>query len=236
MNSSRITALAGFSAVTLLACGAQNDQPSPEGPAPRAVSWSALCERTRATVVQESIENGTGGTVIADALKKGCGSMLTVSTAPATGPSNLFDTSTGQPTAPQELLVVSGGGFVQPMVKYLEERRVAPLHYAGNETRAILRRGDDAPVLDVPLDLLTASHDYAIIELVPTANDSLVLVSYGFYSPGTKAAAWYFANRLFSERATAPGAWRVVEWTDSNGDGQPNETDQWSTAAQDNRQ
>ena len=135
-----------------------------------------------------------------------------------------INTTTGQPVAGGgELLVAIGGDSAQRLVNYLEDAGTSPVYneYDGLNTLWFKRRdASNAILATVSKSTLTSTHDYFLVEVVlePISGTSS-LVLYGVDSPGTKAAAYYFANTMLPSIMTYTHSWYLYEWMGVGADG-----------------
>jgi hypothetical protein len=189
-----------------------------------------VCNTKRATFLLDGLSDDDGASnVLKTAISTLCVPAPT-STSVLQTVSTSVNNTTGQPlVGGGELLVSAGGDSWQNMVRYLETSRTSPVY---NETDGVtqlqwkhrggLADGGDSVLQTIPLSMVTANHDYFLIEVVKDPiSGSFSLVVYGIESPGTKAGAFYFANTMLpsivSDAATTfTQAWYIVEWTASD--------------------
>ena len=122
-----------------------------------------------------------------------------------------------------ELLLVAGGPFYQNLEGYVEEQGVSPL-YVRNEgnDQEFRRRDTDAVVVSRTVDTDNLSHDFFIIQFMrEPQSGSLVLNAQGFWLSGTTAASYMMLNGILPNLASYDQAWYAYEWTDGNGDMNP---------------
>jgi hypothetical protein len=130
---------------------------------------------------------------------------------------------TGQPVlGGGELLVAVGGDSAQRLVNYLEDSGTTRVYneYDGLNTLWFKRRDASNTILaTVTRTTLTSTHDYFLVEVVlDPISGTLSFVLYGLDSPGTKAAAYYFANTMLPSIATYTHSWYLYEWMGTNAD------------------
>jgi hypothetical protein len=147
-----------------------------------------------------------------------------------------INTTTGQPVAGGgELLVAIGGDSAQRLVNYLEDSGASPVYneYDGLNTLWFKRRdAGNAILATVSKSTLTATHDYFLVEVVlDPISGTLSLVLYGVDSPGTKAAAYYFADTMLPAIATYTHNWYLFEWMGVSVDGAPGPGDTFTLLA-----
>jgi len=128
-------------------------------------------------------------------------------------------------------MIMAGGPYFQKALGYLEyEGAASPVSFTSTDTTfSFVRRDTGATVVSSAKSLLTARHDFFVVEILadPTSG-TLVAAAYGFQPPGTAAAVWYAAHVLLSDLSTATFTWVVVEWTDVDGDSLPSTGDTFS--------
>jgi hypothetical protein len=95
-----------------------------------------------------------------------------------------------------------------------------------------VRRLDGAALVDVPVATLGASHDsFAIYVAIDPDPGAFALAAYALLSAGTAAAGWYWKNVVARTLPTWTSAWALIEWTDTDADGQPSAGDTFTTIA-----
>jgi hypothetical protein len=153
--------------------------------------------------------------------------------------SGVVNPVTGAPiTSGGNMIVSLGGPYGQKPLEYLENNKFTPVYvkYEGpNATyygRAAVA-GDPDPVLLTDLQsALTADHDYFVIELaIEPLSRTPYFAIYGFFSPGTAAASWYFINKVLADLSQYPKAYYVIEWSDQDGDHAPSAPDTFTERA-----
>ena len=171
---------------------------------------------------------------IGTAFGASCSPAPTTTTEPASS-SGFVNATTGSPvTNGGNLLVMFGGPYGQPVVKYLETAKIAPLYvtYAGNRRYVYERAssgGSDHALVDVDASVLTATHDYFLMEFViEPVSRTPTLIIYGFGAGGTDAGSWFFTNRVLPDPSKFGNAYYVYEWTDSDGTAGPSAGDGFS--------
>jgi hypothetical protein len=131
---------------------------------------------------------------------------------------DVINPTTGRVVAPGgELLVFSGGRYLQKGVGFLEDQRSVPVYSGGQFPNVSFIRSSDNSTIATSLYEEPGYHDIIVIEVgrdVSTGTPSLV--AYGFHANGTRAAAWYFVNRMLPDLTNYPAAWYVYEWVDIN--------------------
>ena len=198
-----------------------------------------LCELSKVTLVKDGDGNDDVNAAAAGAaLAARCGRTIAVTSVAQTS-ADVLDQTTGRPlAAPGTLLVFSGGTFFNAGTRYFVESpglsKIYDTIASDGTTIAIRRRPSGTDVLLIDPSTLNAGHDFFIIEMLkePTTK-AVALVFYGLNAPGTYAAAWYLENRVIPMRAVHNSTYYVVEWTDQNGDNDPNMGDRFDLQTND---
>lgn len=191
---------------------------------------SSLCALPSAVVLLNGLEtDDDAGTVIGEALATACAPPVTVHAVARDA--GYYNPVTGQPVRLGELYVVAGGRYVQPVANYLETSRTAYLTFTSDMQDVRVLRPDGGVLVTTPITALTASHDYFVVQLVRTPSGAPVLGVYGFTVIGTRMAAWYVINTVLPNRMSATQRWYLMEWTDMNGNQDPDGADTWRLVA-----
>jgi hypothetical protein len=135
-----------------------------------------------------------------------------------------INTTTGQPVAGAgDLLVAVGGDSAQRLVNYLEDSRTTLVYneYDGLNTLWFKRRdANNTVIATITMSTLSPTHDYFLVEVVPDpVSGTFSLVLYGLDGPGTRAAAYFFANTMLPSIATYTQSWYLYEWLGANAAG-----------------
>jgi hypothetical protein len=137
--------------------------------------------------------------------------------------SDALNQMTGQPVIGNgELVVVLGGPFGQHIVRYLENNKLTKSwnKFDGATAWFFGRSSDDSPdpaLVTAPYSVLSEDHDFFVIEtLTDPISRSRALKVYGLDSAGTRAAAWFFANRVLTSPESFSGDHYIYEWTDAD--------------------
>jgi len=191
---------------------------------------SSVCASATATFLLDglSVDEATVPSV-RDAFIATCSPSTTPVTAPQAS-AGTINATTGQPVVGSgNLQVVVGGTFGQRLMSYLESSGLTAVFNSYVGTTAQFSVRDDSGttvVVTAPESVLTDSHSYFVIEtVVDPATGTLTLATYGFTSPGTAAAAWYFVNQVLPSVDTFDASYYVFEWTDEDADLAPSAQD-----------
>jgi hypothetical protein len=189
--------------------------------------FTNLCQTPKATVIQDGItEDDTAGTAIGTAIGS-CTPTVTVRTvlqSVVEGTSANIIADGGRPLlGPGDMLVAAGGSFGQHAVDWLETKSSTPIVSSQNGTTiTFTKRSNGAAVKTLQESELTASHDYALIELtVEPSNGTLTVMAQGLLGPGTRAAGFYLSQVMAPAPATYDQAYYLYEWTDADADFMP---------------
>jgi hypothetical protein len=178
-----------------------------------------VCESANATIVHDGItddDNASGGVATALGSCTPTVAVRTVLQAIVESTNAGVLAAGGRPvTGPGDMFVATGGSFGQHAVGFLE-KSATPVAVAETSTSvAFFRRSTSTLLRSVQLSELTATHDYALVELaVEPDSGTLTLIAYGLLSPGTRAAAHYAGQVIVPGRATYDQAYYLYEWTD----------------------
>jgi len=134
--------------------------------------------------------------------------------------------TTGRPVSDSsELLVVAGGPIFQSLEGYLEDQQIAPLSYFYDTSKGVTQYRKSAtkkPVVSLPVEGDHDSHDFFIIQFMrDPASGSLVLNVQGLWLSGTLAGVYQLTHGLLPELKQQNQAWYAYEWTDLDGDKEP---------------
>ena len=192
-----------------------------------ALTFQNLCLLQQPIRVDDGESADTAsGTVIGEALLGACPQMQPLLVFDQTNPVAL-EQSTGRPiTGGDSMMVLAGGSYYQAAVAYLEAVAELPIISQTTVTTERLKRRNGTTIVDIPKTAVTTSHDFFVIQLgSESQSGTVVLSAYGLFTPGTRAAAFWFANTLLPTLATTSEQAFIYEWTDDTGDLLPNDGD-----------
>jgi LmbE family N-acetylglucosaminyl deacetylase len=163
--------------------------------------------------------------------------------ASCTSPCVSFDAAAGESTPavpPGSTVVLAGGPAANRVVARYERRRLAPVCFryyssAGTDMQCFespCGSGRCVPGTAVPAGSTGLTDDFLVIELFrDDALDVDVLIAYGTSGMGTLAVGYLFGNEIGPSLASFPGRWYVYRWIDRNGNGSPDEADEYRAVA-----
>ena len=192
------------------------------------LAFARVCDVSRVTVLQS-------GVLSDDAAAARMGQAMSACLPPPA--TSVVDTrdggggllaADGQPLMGRtDTFFAAGGSFGQPFVNWYEGTGRSPVYDSSTATVASLSNAGSV-IFSEPVANLGPSLDYFTLEFVRSApTGPLSVIGYGFYAPGTVAAAWYFQHRVMAQRTSFTASWYVGRWNDLDGDQQPSEADQF---------
>lgn len=134
--------------------------------------------------------------------------------------SALFNPS-GQPIAHVGItLLAAGGGYRQPMVRYLDQQGWSPVFtdaQGGGATARLIRRDTGDVLVEVSTASPPSDQDVFVTYLVEDPEGGgLLWVAYGLFAQGTKAAALWLAEIAPDLALDFDTRWIVVRWGDTD--------------------
>jgi hypothetical protein len=191
------------------------------------LALSNLCSLRALTVLADGvpIDDATGAQ-LAQALVAHCEPAPPVRTVSSSVDGGVIAAS-GEPLVGRdEALVCGGGGFFQKHVDWLETTGVSPVYDSSTLEAASFSTRDGGVVFSTPFSDYDGGFDYFLLELVRTQpTGPLSLVGYGVFGEGTRAAGWFFENRIAPDAGDWSDSWYVIRWDDSDFDGLPSPAD-----------
>lgn len=185
-----------------------------------------VCANGHATVVLDGLAaDEDAGSTIGAALAASCTPAVVVA-ALGQDAGGVLDPATNRPiTGVGDTFVAGGGAFGQLGVAYMNGKSLTPVYVTvdGNAmTASFVRRSGNTALVTAPMSNLTAAHDYFVVQLAaePTSG-TLCFIAYGFFTPGTSAAAFWASTQMVPHRASYTNRWYVYEWTDDADGGVP---------------
>ena len=182
---------------------------------------SALCQVPRITLVLGGGEVDDAETALVSAkLASTCTTAPTLRTVTEADATFLHPVTARPALGSGEAVVVLGGTAFQQVVKYLEDSALTRIfnYYDPSEVRFHRRGAADGGsevLVQAPQSQITNTHSYFLIESVvePTSH-TWVLEVYGLSVAGTRAASWFFRNRVLpaADPATYGKRYFVYEW------------------------
>lgn len=185
-----------------------------------------VCANAHATVVLDGIATDEdAGSTIGAALAASCTPAVVVA-ALGQDAGGVLDPATNRPiTGVGNTFVAGGGAFGQLGVAYMNNQSLTPVYVTVDSnamTASFVQRSTSAALVTAPMSMLTASHDYFVVQLaVEPTSGTLCFIAYGFFAPGTSAAAFWASTQMVPNRASFTNRWYVYEWTDNADGGVP---------------
>jgi hypothetical protein len=193
-----------------------------------------VCGNPQATVVRDPFPgDNDAGQLLGMALASGCMPMTTIRVVDEDA-GIAEDPASGRPlTGPGDTLVAGGGLFGQTSVAYMESKGLTPLAVGTSGANLVIRNTKtNADLVSVPSTMVTAQHDYAVLEVsVEPVSGTLCFFGYGLNLSGTAAAAYYYQNNIVPNRAMYSAAWYLYEWTDTDNSGSASAGDTFTLIA-----
>jgi hypothetical protein len=189
------------------------------------LSFARVCALKRYSVLQSGVLlDDLAGARMGQALMASC-NPAPVSFVPDGG---ALDARGAPLLGRGDALVGAGGTYTQPFVGWFEARGGAPVYDSSVGTLASFSSAAGTVLFSAQVATFGVSVDYFLLEFVRSEPmGPLAVVGYGFYAPGTTAAAWWFEHRVLPTPSASDAAWYVVRWTDLDGDGQPGAADEF---------
>ncbi|HEY3493862.1 MAG TPA: hypothetical protein VGK73_04220 [Polyangiaceae bacterium] len=185
------------------------------------VSFANVCQTALFTAVDDGIAEDTqAATALAQALVDGCSPVPATRTVSQTA-TDILNPESGRPVVGGgETLLVAGGAYVQKVLGYLENQRIAPLFSrVSGDNFELARASDGGAIASIPMAGVDGRHDLLVIQLVrDPSSGTLVFSTFGFSGIGTQAAVYYFENSILPNPTSYPRKSYVFEWTDDGDD------------------
>lgn len=200
------------------------------------VSLANLCDNQAATL----ITTGAPDDVLrSEQIKTALGDLCTP--APTldshdVSESALLNLASGQPVAGgNHLLVTVGSAYSNPLVDYLEQQGIAPLlmthQWDEIPSFEFRRSSDNSLIYGGQVSDETETDAHFVIALARDSSGSVTLYTYGYWSQGTGAGAWYLINQVLNTPASYGEAWYVYRWQSINANLGPDAEDTFTLIA-----
>src|SRR5581483_11903058 len=147
-------------------------------------TFANLCTDPNTTVVLDGqMTDDDAAHVLGEAIKAACMTALRYTSGQSIP--GVLEPATSRPiTGPGDMVVLSGGPFFQAPAKFMEAS-LSPIFSrdAQNGTHIqVVERKNQNVALDAPINMLTATHDYFLLQLAfEPQSGTLVFESYGLY-------------------------------------------------------
>jgi hypothetical protein len=130
---------------------------------------------------------------------------------------NFIDQSSGTPQFNDKSIVLSGGPYVQVLVRYYEANRIAPVYYGSTDGKSYWFLKNGARI-DASGLTPNAQNDMFVVEHFLDPKGNTVLIIYGYYGRGTFAGARFFKDVIYPDIRNYSHSFYIYHWTDSNND------------------
>ncbi|MFC1506920.1 hypothetical protein ACFLQ6_07600 [Thermoproteota archaeon] len=129
----------------------------------------------------------------------------------------LVDQSSGAPKFGDKAVVLSGGPFVQVLVKYYESNRIAPVYFeAENDMYYWYCRNGSR--IDVTGLIPNSQNDMFVVEHFLDSDGNAVLIIYGYGGSGTFAGAKFYKTVIHPNIRDYTHSYYIYQWLDMNND------------------
>ena len=198
-----------------IAFDARPDAAPDTTPGPGPNSFAALCNDTRVTIIEDHVSiDDTTASMATATIQSSCGTSLVVTTVYQYD-SGVLNMTTNEPLLPStELGVLGGGNVPQLALRYLGMDMPLVIGGPGGFVNIDVR-ATGTRIVD--LGPITATHDYAIIQIIRNADTGTRYLSlFAPGGPGTVAAGQWFQTTFAPMLATDRDSWLVFEWADTD--------------------
>lgn len=183
-----------------------------------ALAFNALCENSNLLALYDGNPPDDATT---DILRDEVAAMCGVSAENASTTDSSLVENDGRPlVGVGTTVVMGGGGFFQPPIRYVEELGVTPVYVDQVDlgaTSRIVRRADGDVLASVPSTTTGEGEDWFVVYLVEEPERGAVLLAaYGFTLNGTEAAGVWARDAIFRDPGAIDDTWWVVRWVDSD--------------------
>lgn len=192
-----------------------------------ALSWNAICDNANLLALHDGVASDDSATdAVRDELASLCG--VSVENAAATDASVVA--ADGRPLVGSgTTVVVGGGGFFQPVIRYAEASGETPIYsdqIDNGATSRFIRRDGGAVLATVPSDTTGEGEDWFTVYLVEEpVGGALLLAAYGFTMNGSRASGIFARDVVLADPSAAAATWYLVRWQDGDGTAGPSAGD-----------
>lgn len=218
--------LVGFDAATSPSDAGADGAPDGTVTAPPDV-LAHVCGYQNVTVILDgdAVDERVGAELAAS-ISSGCATAPTVRSLDQNTP-GLLDPVTHAPLlGPNDLGVFGGDVFYQLVMRYLVVSLSPIITSEAGGRYSVTRRDTGATLVDVPLDAITATHDFGVVQIIhDPATESTLVTANGHFFGGTLAASYFFTTSIAPTLTTSTRGFYVIEWTNMDADPEPSAGD-----------
>lgn len=208
-----------------------------DGSACKEPTYPNFCANAKVYVIHDGIAgDDMSADLMASTITANCPPTTVVTTADQTDPA-LVDQASGRPLAGAGVTYVLGGGpFPNKVLRWLERTYlVTPIYFDAPDGINFYwrERKTGTAVAQLAGNACSNRRDQFLVELVTDPmSGTLSLIGYGACNAnGTRAAAWFYANKLLPNAMSYPDSWYVFDWFDTNNTLTPDEGDTFTVRA-----
>lgn len=136
-----------------------------------------------------------------------------------------------------EIVFAPGGSYFHKIVGYLEKQELikTTIVISGEDgAKGYQFKGSDGGIIGNNQSFQSNANDWDFfsVELVfEPKSGSLVVIAYGFWGSGTKAAAYYLVNEMLKNPENYTDSWYVFKWEDTEDNDKPDAGDTFTLLA-----
>lgn len=173
------------------------------------------------------------GAELAASIGSGCSTAPTVRSLDQNTPGLLDPTTHAPLLGPNDLGVFGGDVFYQLVMRYLVVSLSPLITSEAGGRYTVVRRDTGATLVDVPLEEITATHDFGVIQIIhDPATDSTLVTANGHFFGGTLSASYFFTTVVAPTLTSQARGFYVIEWTNTDADPEPSAGDVITVIAQ----
>jgi hypothetical protein len=133
---------------------------------------------------------------------------------------SLVDQTTGAPKFSDKAIVMSGGQYVQLLVKYYEMNRISPVYFGMMNEEYYWFRRNGTRITETGL-IPSPNNDMFVVEHFIDLNGNNVLAIYGYTGQGTFAGARFFKTVIYPNIENYTHSYYIFHWIDADNDSFP---------------